>query len=67
MITESYKTVTPAYGRDYKSKATVEKDFRDGKDFYLEPEHVLCSIRDFEACTVNLRYNKLRSVHPVKV
>ena len=28
-------TLTPAYGRDYKSKAAVLKDFNDNKDFVI--------------------------------
>lgn len=30
-------TVTPAYGRDYKNKAEVLKDWNDEKDFILQP------------------------------
>lgn len=29
----TYLTVTPAYGRDYKSKAAVLADWKAGKDF----------------------------------
>lgn len=29
------KTLTPAYGRDYKNKKEIEADFNDGKDFIL--------------------------------
>lgn len=32
-------TLTPAYGRDYKSKKEVLKDFNAGKDFYLHEFH----------------------------
>lgn len=28
-------TLTPAYGRDYKSKAAVQADFDAGKDFII--------------------------------
>jgi hypothetical protein len=28
--------LSPAYGRDYKSKAAAEKDFNDDKDFIIE-------------------------------
>lgn len=31
-------TLTPAYGRDYKSQAAVLKDFLDEKDFIVQPE-----------------------------
>jgi len=28
-------TLTPAYGRDYKSAAAVKKDWAEGKDFII--------------------------------
>ena len=31
-----YVTVTPAYGRDYKSKKAAIDDFNAGKDFILQ-------------------------------
>jgi len=34
----------PAYGRNYRSKAAVLKDWQDGKDFTLYGTY--CSIRD---------------------
>lgn len=70
MITENYQTLTPAYGKDYKSKAEVEKDFRDGKDFVLNSPMgtTYCSISDFAPkVTVNLRFAKLAKIHVVKV
>ena len=41
-------TLTPAYGRDYKTKKEVIKDFRAGKDFKFNHFNgsVYCSIRD---------------------
>ena len=64
-------TLTPAYGRDYKSKKEVLKDFLDGKDFiYNDPfRQCYCSIRDFKpGDVVNLRYHKLTRVtsHRIK-
>ncbi len=59
-------TVSPAYGRDYKSKDEAIKDFKDGKDFMCEavegmPVGRYCSIRDFPYGTVvSIRYGKLR-------
>lgn len=49
MITENYKTIVPAYGRDYTSKAKAELDFREGKDFDLRDFNSsgYCSIKDF--------------------
>jgi len=29
-------TVSPAFGRDYKSKAAAEADFNENKDFIIE-------------------------------
>ena len=61
------RTLTPAYGRDYKSKAQAIEDFKKGKDFVLSDigpyAGSYCSIRDFEVGEqVKLRYNKLRSL-----
>lgn len=69
MITTNFLELTPAYGRDYKNKAAVEADFRAGKDVHIPAmNNTLCSIADFApGVTVNLRYNKNRSVLPVKV
>ncbi len=56
-----HRTVTPAYGRDYKSKAAALYDWHDGLDFILQPDG--CYIGKGEADTagfqVMLRYNKL--------
>lgn len=67
-ISTDYTTLTPAYGRDYKNRASVESDFRSGKDFIHQPSGSYCSIRDFEPGTlVQLRYNKQQQVHIIKV
>jgi len=64
-------TLTPSYGRDYKSKAAVESDFKAGKDFTIASVGpymgAQCSIRDLSGQTVTLRYNKLRSCTAFKV
>lgn len=63
-----YRSLTPAFGRDYKSGKDAEADFRAGKDFILQPEGQYCSIRDFApGATANLRYKKQQSVKPVRV
>jgi len=58
-------TLTPAYGRDYRSKADVIQAFEEGLDFNCNSPVIgfaKCSIRDFANHTrVTLRYNKLRS------
>ena len=47
-------TIKAAYGRRYVSKALAEKDWQDGKDFYMLADggspsrYSYCSIRDFE-------------------
>lgn len=59
--------LTPAYGRDYKSKAEVEKDFLDGKDFQTCAGSY-CSARDFPPGTeITVRYAKLRKVHILRI
>ena len=66
-------TLTPAYGRDYKSKKEVEAAFAADKDFAVadimsgggytnRADLVSMGIR-----TVNIRYKALRSVAVVKV
>ena len=66
----NYCELIPAYGRDYKKKADVEKDFRDGKDFEGDYSlgFKLCSVRDFAPGTkVLLRYKKHTAVTTVTV
>jgi len=70
MITENYVQLMPAYGRDYKTKAEVEKAFREGKDFEggYQIGFKLCSVRDFApGIKVELRYAKLSKAHIVTV
>ncbi len=63
----SMPTLIPAYGRDYKSKAAVLRDYQAGKDFRLADAFhgrsgAYCSIRDFPDTPVKIRYAKLRRV-----
>jgi hypothetical protein len=60
-------TLTPAYGRDYKSKKEVLEAWESGVDFYANSptESGYCSIRDFpegEGRHLQLRYKKLTMV-----
>jgi hypothetical protein len=63
----------PAYGRDYKNKAEVEKDFYDNKDFIAQDlfrtgminRQDLLVFKDIKF--VNIRYAKLTKVHVVRV
>ena len=64
-----YATVTPAYGRDYKSAKEAKADFADGKDFILQDimspwDGKPCSVRDLgEPYThVTIRFGKMRNV-----
>ena len=60
-----YHTLTPAYGRDYTSKAKAEADLRSGKYFVLNAPQgtTYCSVRDFRKGDVlNVRYKRQRSV-----
>lgn len=56
--------VTPAYGRDYKSKALALADWFAGKDFIFALTGQYISKRDTEGLSVYIRYNKMR--HLVK-
>ena len=38
-----YVTVTPAYGRDYKSKREAKEAWLEGKDFQVQPSGQYCS------------------------
>jgi hypothetical protein len=51
--------LTPAYGRDYKSKAAVLADWIGGKEF-LTSNGKYCSIRDFADHTdgIEVRYKR---------
>ena len=50
-------TLTPAYGRNYKTAKDAIKDFVDGKDWKYVITGQYCSIRDFEkGANVILRY-----------
>jgi len=61
-------TLTPAYGRDYKSKAAALRDFEGGKDFMFQPHGKYCSIRDFPKGTeVKIRYGKVRKCLVTKI
>ena len=66
----AFYELSPAYGRDYKNKAAVVKDFADGKDFQgdVSMRFRYCSIRDLKpGDTAMLRYKGLREVTPYLV
>jgi hypothetical protein len=67
-ITENYRSLSPAYGRDFKSAKDAKDSFLSGKDWIDSASGSYCSVSDFAAgVTVNLRYKKLHSVAVVKV
>ena len=63
-----YGTLTPAYGRDYKSGAEALKAWSDGKDFVINnpQSSTYCSVRDGEDLSagsrLQLRYKKCTMV-----
>ena len=66
-----YVTLTPAYGRDYKSMAAVKKDWADGKDFYVTDimagsSYANKDTAELKGCTLNIRYKKLTQVCVIK-
>ena len=59
--------LTPAYGRDYKKKADVLKDWNDNKDFktsagqYINREQ-FATMDELPKSNITIRYNKLTEV-----
>lgn len=45
--------IVPAYGRDYKTREDVLKDWNDGKDFKIRETGQYVSIRDAKALKKN--------------
>lgn len=73
-----YRSISliPAYGRDYKSKRAVLKDWTNGLDFRIQDYRLgdrYCSVRDLpelqsEGVThLNFRYKSLTEVAVVKL
>lgn len=70
-------TLIPAFGRDYKSKAEVMKDWNDNRDFIIQDissrwDGKPANKQDFEndptsPSEVNIRYKKLTMVMVVKI
>lgn len=61
----AYLILTPAYGRDYKSKKALLEDFNANKDFAVVSMRRLCyATRDeLVGNIVELRYDQLRKFH----
>ena len=65
-------TLTPAYGRDYKSKKEIQADIDANKDFILNDysspwNGKPCSPSDFKGQTIVFRYGKLMKVTSIKI
>jgi hypothetical protein len=68
-------TVTPAYGRDYRNQAEIERDWEAGKDFTITDISSRwngSAINKEDAVSggiteVNVRYQGNRKVHVIKV
>jgi hypothetical protein len=66
--------LTPAYGRDYRSKKAVIKDFNENKDFLLHDRATMtekpCNksqLKEMGAREANIRYDKIRKVVIVRI
>ena len=62
----SIVTVTPAYGRDYKTAKAAKADWKAGKDFILQAfgnpyDGKPCSVRDL-GNNVVIRFDGMRKV-----
>ena len=60
-----YHTLTPAYGRDYISKASAKEGLRSGQDFIIHAPQgtTYCSVRDFRKGDVlHVRIERHRSI-----
>lgn len=70
MSTYFREVLTPAYGRDYKSRAAIIEDLKAGKDFLCQPSGRYIGLRELletGALQVQVRYGKLRKVAMVKL
>jgi len=74
-MNESFSTVVPAYGRDYKSKKAILEDLMADKDFVIcdimcpwdgKPVN-LSQIREAGIGAFNVRYGRMRKVCRVTV
>ena len=67
-ITQDYKTLTPAYGRDYTRLADVKEDLVSGRDFIFNDitspwDGKPINIDQFaKGVKVRIRYNKNRQI-----
>lgn len=62
-------TLTPAYGRDYKNRASIVESLNKGDDFILNTYNGsgYCSIRDIADCQIQVRDKSMRKVWTINV
>jgi hypothetical protein len=66
-------TLTPAYGRDYRSKKEIEADLLAGKDFVVRAFNApdtyinLPQLLALGTASVNVRYKQDRSICVIKL
>ena len=65
-------TLTPAYGRDYKSKKALLADWNTGKDFIINDvqspwDNKPANKQDFKGCSLKFRYGNLRKICTIEV
>lgn len=61
--------LTPAYGRDYKSKKALEEDFNNNEDFQT-PEYTYVNKEDLMQMgikSIQVRYGNLRKTTVIKI
>jgi len=69
MLAIGIEPISPAYGRDYKSKAEVLADFDANKDF-VSPSGRYGTKKEFIALgmkTITVRYKKLRETFVINL
>ena len=72
-MSATHVTVTPAYGRDYKTQKAVVRDWEFGLDFQLQPAGCYCSIRDVDALKddgythIHIRFKQRTKVCVIKL
>lgn len=68
----SHLTLSPAYGRDYKSAKEVKADWESGKDFDVQSMFASGYINKADALaqgikSVNIRYKRMANICVIKV
>ena len=65
-----YMTLAPAYGRDYKNSRAVQLDWDNNKDFLIcsgpDDGRYINRLDAPKGITLNIRYNRLRSIKVLK-